>query len=151
MAGNVTGNVAAYSITKQHVSPTADLQSSSMRHIFKPGTDFGLGIAATPAAAEKIVHVCTGTGTILGFHGLVNADGSSASITMDLKVNGVSVLSAPIALTNSTGDGVVVDGVLASPSTVDGDIISIELATSSTTGMQGPFAWLVIEEVSVPS
>lgn len=151
MAGNVTGNISAYSVTKTHVSPTADLQSSSLRHIFKPGTDFGLGIAAAPSAAEKIVHVCTGTGTILGFHGLVNADGSAASITMDLKKNGVSILSAPIALTNSTGDRVAVDGVLTSPSTVDGDVLSIELATTSTTGMQGPFAWLVIEEVSVPS
>lgn len=148
---NVTGNVTAYSITNLHVSPSADLPSSCVRHIFKPGTDFGLGIAGTPAAAEKIVHVCTGTGTILGFHGLVNADGSSASITMDLLKNGVSILSAPIALTNATGDRVAVDGVLTSPSTVDGDVLSIELATSSTTGMQGPFAWLVIEEVSVPS
>ena len=147
--GNVSGNIAAYSITKQHVSPSADLPSSSMRHIFKPSTDFGLAIGATPTAAEKIIYVASGTATILGFHGLVNADGSSASITMDLKKNGVSILSAPITITNSTGDRVPVDGVLTSTTLTSDDVLTVVLAVSSSTGMQGPFAWVVIEEVSV--
>ena len=147
--GNVSGNIAAYSITKQHVSPSADLPSSSMRHIFKPSTDFGLAIGATPTAAEKIIYVASGTATILGFHGLVNADGSSASITMDLKKNGVSILSAPISITNSTGDRTPVDGVLTSATLAADDVLSVALAVSSSTGMQGPFAWAAIEEVSV--
>lgn len=147
--GNVTGNVSAYSITKQHVSPSADLPSSCVRHIFKPSTDFGLAIGATPTAAERIIYTASGTATVLGFHGLVNADGSSASITMDLKKNGVSILSSAITLTNTTGDRTPVDGVLTSPTLAAGDVLSVALAVSSSTGMQGPFAWAAIEEVSV--
>ena len=146
---NVTGNVAAYSITNQHVSPTADLPSSCVRHIFKPSTDFGLSTGSTPVSADKIVYTASGTGTIKGFHGLVNESGSSASITMDLKKNGVSILSAPITITNSTGDRIPVDGVLTSTTLTSDDVLTVVLAVSSSTGMQGPFAWVVIEEVSV--
>lgn len=146
---NVTGNIAAYSITSQYVSPTADLPSSCMRHIFKPSTDFGLKTGDTPVAADKMVYVASGTGTIKGFHGLVNESGSSASITMDLKKNGVSILSAPITITNATGDRISVDGTLTATSLTSDDVLTIVLAVSSSTGMQGPFAWVVIEEVSV--
>lgn len=149
MTASVAGKVAAFSITSQDVSPTADLPSSCVRHIFKPSTDFGLSTVSTPVAADKMVYVASGVGTIKGFHGLVNESGSSASITMDLKKNGASILSAPITITNSTGDMVPVDGVLTSTALTSDDVLTVVLAVSSSTGMQGPFAWVVIEEVSV--
>lgn len=145
----VTGRVGAYSITSQDVSPSADLPSACMRHIFKPSTDFGLKIGDTPVAAEKIVYVATGVCTVKGFHGLVNAAGSAASITMDLKKNGSSILSSAITITNSTGSRVTVDGTLTSVTLAAGDVLSVPLTVSSSTGMQGPFAWVVVEEVSV--
>lgn len=152
MAGTIqNARITPFSITKQDVSGSADLQSQSMRHMFKPSTDFGLAIGATPTAVERIIYVASGAGTVEGFHGLVNAAGSAASITMDLKKNGVSILSAPIAITNATGDGVVVDGVIASPTLAAGDILSVAETVSSSTGMQGPFAWASIEEQSSPT
>lgn len=145
------GNITPFGLTKRSISLTADIQSQSMRHMFKPSTNFGFNVGDTPTAKEPPLYTASGPCTIVGFHGLVNESGSSASITMDLKKNGVSILSAPIAITNATGDRVIVDGVLTSPTLVAGDVLSVALAVSSSTGMQGPFAWASIEETNSPT
>jgi len=44
----------------------------------------------------------------------------------------------------------VVDGTLSSTTVAVGDVLSIALAVSTSTGMQGPFAWLTVEENGAP-
>jgi hypothetical protein len=51
-----------------------------------------------------------------------------------------------VTITNATGDKAVIDGTLSGTTLAVGDILSIALAVSSSTGMQGPFAWCTIEE-----
>lgn len=135
-------------IKNRHISnQSADIiAAQKVEHIYKMGTNFDLAIAATPVAREEIVWVASGEGTILGFHALCNDTGTSADVDFDLKKNGTTCLSAAINVTNSDSDGAVKDGTLSVTSFVADDIFSIQLSTTTTTGMQGPFAWAEFEE-----
>jgi hypothetical protein len=144
------GTIVPGTIIGTDVSLTADLAVQSMRHCFKPTTHFGQAIGATPATREEIVYVTSGVGSISGFHAMLNDTGSSTSITFDLKVDGVSILSAPITITNSDADREVLDGVLTSNSFIAGKVISIAMVVGSATGATGACAWLTLVENQAP-
>jgi hypothetical protein len=78
----------------------------------------------------------------------IELSGTAASVTFDLKKNGTTILSSVVTITNATGDRVVVDGTLASTALAAGDVLSIALTVSTSTGMQGPFAWVTVKENS---
>jgi hypothetical protein len=140
----------AGSVEDQHISSTTKIDADKAQHLYRAQTNFALAIGATPVAREEIVHCCEVAGTIRQFAALCNDTGTSASVTFDLKKNGTSVLSSVVTITNATADKAVVDGTLSSTSVAVGDILSIALAVSSSTGMQGPFAWCTIEENGAP-
>lgn len=133
-------------IENRHVSNSTTLDADKMQHIQRCGTGFDLAIGGTPAAREEIVFVATTAGTVRGFHALLNDTGTSTSVTFDLKKNGTTMLSSVITITHSTSDKAVQDGTLSGTSFVADDILSIALAVSSSTGAQGPYAWVAIEE-----
>jgi hypothetical protein len=137
------------SLTNDHIANTTDIDSDKLEHLHKRGTNFALAIGGTPAAREEIVYVCeAATATVRGFHALLNVDGSSTSVTFDLKKNGTTILSGVVTITNSTGDRVVVDGTISNSALVAGDVLSIQLAVSSATGASGPYAWAEIDETA---
>lgn len=133
-------------LVDRHVSAATQLDADKLQHLYKPATNFDLPIGGTPATREEIVFVASTAGIIRAFHCLLNADGSSTDIDFDLKVNGVSVLSAAVNITDATGDGVVQDGTISGAALVAGDIVSIAMTVTSATGATGPFAWAEIEE-----
>lgn len=138
------------SLRNEHVSDTTDIDADKLEHLNKPGTHFGFVIGGTPTTREEIVYVASTAGNIRGFHCLLNDSGTSTDIDFDLKVNGVSVLSAAANIVHGTGDGVVVDGSLTTTPTalaVD-DIVSIAMTVTSSTGAQGPYAWAEIQETA---
>ncbi len=138
------------SIIGTDVSLTADIPAETMRHTFKSFARYGQPIGGTPANYEEMTYVASGPGVVKGFHGLCNASGSAASITMNLLKNGVSILSAPITITNATGNRQVVDATITNATLAAGDVLSQKLITSSTAGMQGPLSWACIQETSSP-
>ena len=140
----------AGSVEDQHISSSTKIDADKAQHLYRAWTNFALAIGATPVAREEIVHVCEVAGTIRQFGALCNDTGTSASVTFDLKKNGATVLSSVVTITNATADKAVVDGTLSSTTVAVGDILSIALAVSSSTGMQGPFAWCTIEENGAP-
>lgn len=140
----------AGSVEDQHISSSTKIDADKAQHLYRAWTNFDLAIGATPVAREEIVHVCEVAGTIRQFAALCNETGTSASVTFDLKKNGTTVLSSVVTITNATADKAVVDGTLSSTTVAVGDILSIALAVSSSTGMQGPFAWCTIEENGAP-
>lgn len=144
------GTLVPGTVLGTDISLTADIAVQSMRHCFKPGTNFGQAIGATPATREEIIYVASGVGSISGFHGLLNDTGSGTSLTMDLKKNGVSVLSGPIAITNSDTDREVIDGTLSNNAFVAGDVYSVAMVVSSATGAQGPYAFASVVENQAP-
>jgi hypothetical protein len=149
----VTGNITfeTSDISNDAISATTLLDNDKLQHLYKAFTNFDLAIGATPVARHEIVYVADKAGTIRNFNCLCNDTGTAASVTFDLKKNGSSVLSSVVTVTNATSDRAVVAGTITTSTIAIGDVISIELAVSSSTGMQGPFAWAVIEENGAPT
>jgi len=149
----VTGTITfeTSDISNDAISATTLLDNDKLQHLYKAGTNFALAIGATPVARHEIVYVADKAGTIRNFNCLCNDTGTAASVTFDLKKNGSSVLSSVVTVTNATSDRAVVAGTITTSTIAIGDVISIELAVSSSTGMQGPFAWAVIEENGAPT
>lgn len=136
-------------ITNEHISTSAAVDSDKLQHLHKRGTNFALAIGGTPAAREEIVYVCeAATAVVRGFHALLNDTGTSTSVTFDLKKNGTTMLSSVITITHGEADKAVSDATMSSTSLVAGDILSIQLAVSSSTGAQGPYAWAEIDETA---
>jgi len=133
-------------VADENISASTMLDADKLEHIHKAGTNFDLPIGGTPAAREEIVFVAEKNGVLRGFHALLNDTGTSTDVDFDLKVNGVSVLSAAVNITESAGDGSVADGTISNAAISEDDIISISLAVTSATGAQGPYAWVVIDE-----
>lgn len=155
MASKLTGtlDIEPGSVTNRHISNRAGdiISADKLQPWLDRGTGFSLAIGGTPATREEIVYVCKGDGDIKGFHALCNETGSSSSMTFDLKKNGTTVLSGPISITNATTDKAVQDGSLSVTTFTGGDILSIALTVSSSTGAQGPYAWVSLTEDAVPS
>src|SRR5262245_7383352 len=154
MAGvNGTISLNAGSIGNQHFSGAAAdaLAAAKMQHCFKSETNFNTKVGDTPAAAEVVLFVASGAGSILVFRAGLMVTGSATSVNFDLKKNGVSVLSAPINITNANTNRQVVDATLTSPSFADEDVFTAALTVSSSTGAQGPFCSLETVENTVPS
>lgn len=132
----------------EQVASNDPIDADKLQHLYKAYTNFDLPIGSTPAAREEIVFVASTTGTIRGFHCLLNDTGTSTDVDFDLKVNGSTVLSGVVNVTHSDSDRAVKDGTISSASLSVDDVVSISLATTSTTGAQGPFAWVEIEETA---
>ena len=137
-------------ITDEHVSSSAAIDVTKQKHAYCPRTNFATAIGATPATREEIVWVANAAGTIRGFHALLNDTGTSTSITFDLKKNGTTMLSSVITITHSIADKAVQDGTLSVTSFAADDILSISMTVSSSTGAQGPAAWIALSENDAP-
>ncbi len=136
------------SVVNEDISELTLLDADKLQHLYKPGTNFSLAIASTPVAREEILFVAATAGVIRAFHCLLNDSGTATNVDFDLKINGVSALSAAVNYVHGDGDGTVKDGTLSTTAFVANDIISISLAVTTTTGAQGPFAWAEIEELA---
>jgi hypothetical protein len=138
------------SVENRHISnsATSKVDADKLQHIHKPGTAFGTAIGGTPATREEVVFVASTAGTIREFHCLLSETGTNTSVSFDLKKNGVSVLSSAVTITHSDGDREVKDGTISTPTIAADDVLSIAMTVSSSTGAQGPFAWVVVEELA---
>ena len=152
MGRNNIGNVTfvTFPLEGSDVDPSAAIPASALQFAFSKSTSFGLAAGATPVTGEYEVHVANNVGTVLGFHAKVTVPGSSASVTVDLKKNGTSILSAPITLTNATGAGTPQNATISTPSLAAGDRLTALLTVSSSTGMTGVSAWVNGVEISQP-
>jgi len=150
--GRIIGSIQldAGSVKNEHILSTERIDADLQQHLYSCFTNFALAITGTPVAREEILFVAEVAGTIRQFAGLAVVDGSAASVTLDLKKNGTTCLSSVVTITNATGDGTVVDGTLSVTTVAVGDRLSVALAVSSSTGMQGVCAWFTVEEGSAP-
>ena len=142
-------NLGSSTVGDEQIRANANIDADKLQHLYKVGTSFNLAIGGTPAAREEIVWVASGTATVRTFKCLLNDTGTSTDVDFDLKKNGATILSAAVNITNAASDRAVQTGTLSSATLVAGDVLSIELAATSTTGAQGPFAWVEVEEVAV--
>lgn len=141
------------SVRNEHVSnASADrITTDKQVHVHRAGTNFAVAIGGTPATREEIVYTASAAATVRLFRAMLNVDGSSTSITFDLKKNGVSILSSVITVTDSTGNRVIQDGTLSSTTLAADDVLSISMTVSSSTGASGPWAEVWVEESGTPA
>jgi hypothetical protein len=134
-------------VANAQVSASAAIATSKMLHLHRipfhqPNT--------TATAETRVVYVCVGaTGTILNFKaGSIAIAIGAATVTLDLKKNGTTVLSGVITLDSSNVARVVEAGTLSVTALVAGDVL--EIVTTATAGggtiPTGLFAEVTVEE-----
>jgi hypothetical protein len=154
--GSFTGAVTPGSITTRDVTTTAAdvLTRDQVRHLHKAGTSFALAVGGTPATREEIIFTASTSGTVRAFKCLMEDTGTAASSTFDLKKyatggsTGSSVLSAAVTVSNADTDNTPKSGTINSASFVAGDVFTILLTVSTSTGAAGPYAWAEFDELA---
>lgn len=145
-AGTMT--VPSASISNSQVASNAAVVVTKLQHLYKADTDFGLDSDATPVAHTRTVFTAKGAGTIRNFNCLLNDTGTSTDVDFDLLINGVSALSSAVKVTHADSDRQTKTGTLSTTALVAGDVVTIDLAVTSSTGAQGPYAWAEIDEAA---
>ena len=107
--------------------------------------------SGTTAAAEaRVVHVVRGTtGSIEQVRaGCVVACIGDATVTVDLLVNGASVLTAAFDLSSSQSAYELVTGVIDDGDLEDGDVVEVSVTVNAGTGTlgEGVFAEVDVHE-----
>lgn len=134
-------------ITDAAVSSASPLQTSKTQH----RTHAKWGQPNTTATTEtRTVYVNNGTtGTLIGFRaGSIVACLSTASITVDLKKNGTSMLTGVITLNSSSVARVAQAAALASSALVAGDWLEVVITATAGGGTLGTgfFCEAIIDE-----
>lgn len=100
---------------------------------------------------RRVLHVARGAGTITSFRaGLIVANVGAATVTVDLRKNGTTVLSSVITLNSSTATYAKVDGTISSASFVAGDVFEVVITSTAGGGTlgQGVFAQGIFREAA---
>lgn len=145
--GAKTLSPPAGSIANAAVAALAGIDATKLEHQHR----IGWSQANVTAAAEtRVVYVCYGTtGTILAFvaGSIAKAVGDS-TVTVDLRKNGTTVLSAVITLDNANTNRVAEAGTISVPGLVAGDVLEVVVAVTAGTGTlpTGLFAAVTLEE-----
>lgn len=104
----------------------------------------------TATAETRVIHVARGPGTIEAFRaGSIAKCVGDSTVTVDLKKNGTTVLSAVITLDSGNTNRVVEAGTLSgSPTVVAGDVLEVVIAISAGTGTlaTGVFCQAIVRE-----
>jgi hypothetical protein len=107
----------------------------------------------TATTETRCIHIVRGTsGTIKGFTaGTIVACSGAATITVDLKKNGSSVLASVITLDSANSARVVEDGSISSASVAVGDWLEVVITAPAGGGTLGTGlgVQLVIDEVAL--
>jgi len=151
MAGATSVQHKAASVTNADIAAGAGIDYSKVDSLAIAISNFALAIGATPVAREEIVHTCRAAGTMRFFYAGLNDTGTSTSVTYDLKKNGTTMLSAVVTVAHTDSDRQNKQGTLSVTTVAAGDVISMQLAVSSSTGAQGPFSVCGISYESTPS
>jgi len=144
----VTGTVTmgAGSIQDGAVNAAADLQYSKLQHQHRPV--YRQESETTAAAEQQTIHVVVGaTGTLLSVKaGCVTPCAGNATITVDLLVNGASVLdSACIELSSAEAAYELLAGSIDDTALEVGDVIEIDVAVDAGTGTLGEGLFCVVD------
>lgn len=109
-------------------------------------------VHGTAAVTERrVLHVARGAGSVTAFRaGVVVANVGAATITVDLRKNGTTVLSAVVTLNNTHTAYTKVDGTVSVPTYVAGDVFEVVITATAGGGTlgQGLFAQGVFREAA---
>jgi hypothetical protein len=101
----------------------------------------------TAAAAETavITAIVGSTGTVLGFKaGCIGPCTGADTVSVDLKKNGATILTAPISLTSAQAAYAQVAAAIASAGLVAGDVLSVVVTPNHSSGVLGTGVFAVL-------
>lgn len=129
-------DIPAGTIIDSDVSASAGISASKLQHQYQPTWSQP---NTTATAETRVLHRVFGaTGTVSGFKAAtIAACIGDSTITVDLKKNGSSILSAPIVLDNANTARVAEAGTISTPSVVAGDELEVVITVSAGTGTLG--------------
>lgn len=136
------------SVTDASVAAGANIDSTKLER--RIGLTYNQTFTDDVVPDRRVVHVVTGTtGSIVSFAaGAVDPAGAASSCTVNLKVNGVSVLSAPITLNNTQVAFELEAGAISDDDLVADDVIEVQVASVTGSNLPvGVFAHLVVDEL----
>jgi hypothetical protein len=142
--------LGASTVADTNIASNAAIDVVKLKHAYYARSTFGLKITDLPVAHESIVHVANQAGVLRSFAALMYTHLTGGSVTIDLKKNGVSVLTAPITLDNTLTDRQIVTASFSSTPFVAGDVFTIAETISSPAGGAGPTAWVSLAENGAP-
>lgn len=150
VGGNLSADamsIPSSTIDDDDVKSTAAIQQGKLDHQHRipysqPNT--------TATTETRVLYRCFGaSGTILGFHaGSIAANIGAATVTLDLKKNGTTVLSSVITLNNANTARVAVAGTLSVTTLVAGDVLEVVVTATAGGGTlaTGLFAAVTVGE-----
>lgn len=132
------------SIINQKGSPILEASDSHRQRVVE------LRQVGTNAADLRPFCCVRGAMTVLeAGAGCLTACSTNATVTVDIKKNGTTILSSVIELDGGSGDRTVVPGTLSgTPTAVQGDVFETVVAVAAGTGTlgEGLFAYMKFDE-----
>ena len=134
-------------VTNAMVAASAGIAASKLQHQHR--VHFSQA-NVTAAAETRVIYRCYGaTGTLLQFAaGSIAACTGNATVTVDLKKNGTTVLSSVITLDNGNSARVAEAGTLNVTALAVGDVLEVVVAVNAGSGSLGTglFAAVTLQE-----
>lgn len=123
----------ANSIDNAAIETAAGILATKLQHQYKP-TFSQNGTAGSVGA--QVIHIVRGaTGTLVRFRaGSIVANVGAATVTVDLKKNGTTMLSAVITLDSANTAYVPEDATLAASALVADDVLSVTIVATAGGG-----------------
>jgi len=143
----VYGNIAPGTVVDSHIAAGANLAASKLQHQYEK--TFGQPLTAA-TSETRVIHVCKGAvGEVVAFKaGSIGVAAGNATVTVDLKKNGASILTAVITLDNANTTYIAEDAALSFTALAAGDVLSVTTVATIGTGTlpTGVFAEAVLRE-----
>lgn len=143
-------NVAlpAGTVRDADVHAAAAIATTKLRH--RHHQMYAQASATTAAAETRVIHAVHGAvGEITRFTaGLVGPCVGDATVSVDLKVNGSSVLTAAITLNSGHTARQLVNATIDTDALAVGDVLEVTITVNAGTGTLGTgvFAMVVVDE-----
>ncbi len=143
-------DIPAETVDDAAVKSTADIGAHKLRHQHSLPVAIGKS-DDTAAAGTHVVHTAFAAGTAHSFKiGLVSPCTVDATVTVDLQVNGASILSSTVELSASQSTRELVEATIAPAKTLltADDVVDIVVAVNAAAGVIGAglFGLLVTRE-----
>ena len=146
--GSFYGSLTPGTVQDADLAASANLDPTKMRHQYCPV--FAQANSAAASDTGRVIHVVKGTtGTVVAFRaGSIVAATGNATVTIDLKKNGTTMLSAVITLDSGNTAYILEEGTLSVTAVVAGDVLTLVIVATVGTGAlpTGLFAEAVVRE-----
>ena len=138
------------SVYDRHILAGANIAATKLQQ--SPRVTYSQDLGQTAQAAEEVLHFVYGSvGTLVRFcAGMVTPCSGDATVTVDLRKNGTSVLQSPITLDSSQSGYETVNAIFSTTSVAAGDVLSIHISVNAGTGSLGSglFGYLTLHEAA---